>query len=96
MYNNISEIVNSDLYIANIILQHWDTNKVINFLDEIIRLQKCKYILICNCSTQNEDGYDNVEGGLSVIFYPLNIYNPEIVLKYNTKEVSLITVEMKT
>ena len=62
-------------------LQHWSTSEIVYFLD-----------LICNCATQTEDRYDNIDGGLSCLYYPLKIYNPEIVLKYNTKEVSLITI----
>ena len=65
-------------------------SEIIYFLDQSILLKKCKYILICNCATQIEDRYDNIDVGLSCIYYPLKKYNQEIVLKYNTKEVSLI------
>ena len=56
-----------------------------------------KYILICNCCEQVQDDTD-IETGqwrrLSANYYPLKKYNPSILLKYNTKEVSFINTNI--
>ena len=91
--NNIDEIINCELYIMKDILQHWKLNLVYYFLDTIISKKKCKYILICNCcKNQTSDRFENVDGALNAVFYPLKKYNPEILLEYNTKQVCLITI----
>ena len=92
IFNEWQNIIPTDLCIIKDVLQHWRTSEIIYFLDQIILLKKCKYILICNCATQSEDRFNDIDGGLSCIYYPLKKYNPEIVLKYKTKEVSLINV----
>ena len=73
-------------------LQHWKLNYIYTFLDSIIKLKKCQYILICNCCPQVEDRIDNIDGGLSANFYPLKKYNAKIIFKYNTKEISVKTI----
>ena len=93
-FTRYNDIIECDLIILKDVLQHWRTTQIIYFLNKIIELKKAKYILICNCYVnQKNDRYENTEGALSAEFFPLKNYNPEILLRYNTKEVSLITVD---
>jgi hypothetical protein len=93
-FSNYNAIIESDLIILKDVLQHWKTSHIIEFLDKITELKKTKYILICNCYVNQKcDRYVDSDGALSAEFFPLKKYIPKILLRYNTKEVSLITVD---
>ena len=93
-FSNYNDIIESDLIILKDVLQHWKTTQIIYFLDKIIELKKAKYILICNCYVNQKcDRYVDSDGALCAEFFPLKKYTPKILLRYNTKEVSLITVD---
>jgi hypothetical protein len=69
-------------------------DEIYTFLDYLVTNKTFKYILICNCCNQTKDNPDN-EGRstpLSIDFLPLKKYNPVKLYKYNTKEVSVITI----
>ena len=91
-------IDNGDLCILKDVLQHWSLENITLFLDYLVESGKFKYILICNCSWQTEDNL-NINNGefrcLSSNYFPLKKYKPEILLNYNTKEVSLISLPIK-
>jgi hypothetical protein len=95
-YNNREQIISGDLCIIKDVLQHWSVKDIHIFLNYIINKKLFKFILIINCCNQfndyNEDS-KNITGGwyqLSGNYKPLKLYNPTIIYKYNTKEVSLI------
>ena len=94
IFNEWSQIKSADLCILKDVLQHWRTSDIYTFLDAIILSKKFKYILICNCCDQEANNVDlYVTGGfrkLSADFFPLARYDPIILYKYCTKEVSLI------
>jgi mannosyltransferase OCH1-like enzyme len=97
-FNNKEDIIDCDLYILKDILQHWSINDITMFLDYLINHKVFKYILITNCSYQTNDNVDINTGNfrpLSADYLPLKKYNPEILYKYNTKEVSVIRYEKK-
>jgi hypothetical protein len=93
--NSKENIIDGDLCILKDVLQHWSLEHIYNLLDYLISNKRFKYILICNCSNQRIDNIDIQTGGirdLSCDYYPLKKYNPVKLLKYHTKEVSLITI----
>ena len=93
-FSNYNNIIESGLIILKDVLQHWKTTQIIYFLDKIIELKKAKYILICNCYVNQKcDRFVDSDGALCAEFFPLKKYTPKILLRYNTKEVSLITVD---
>ena len=78
-------------------MQHWSLEKINIFLQYIIESKKFKYILITNCCNQVTDNTDILIGAfrpLSCNFYPLKKYNPIKLYNYNTKEVSLIQLDV--
>lgn len=82
----------ADLLILKDVLQHWDDESIIEFMETVIT--DFKYILITN----SPGGYKNITTGetrgLSALEYPLNKYNPKILRVIKTtelKEVSLIS-----
>ena len=79
-----------DLLILKDVLQHWNNQEIVEFLDHVT--PNFKYILITNSRTQSEDWQDgeNRNRPLSCKFYPLKKFKPETVLIYGEKEVSLI------
>lgn len=92
-YNKKEDIVGGDMCILKDVIQHWSTSCIYNFLDYLISSKKFKYILICNCCNQTCNNTDIKVGQwrqLNSKFLPLSKYNPEVVYKYNTKEVCLI------
>jgi hypothetical protein len=92
-YNNKEKILEGDLCIIKDVIQHWSLAHIYNFLDYLVECKKFKYILICNCSDQQQDNTDIVNGGwrqLSCNFFPLKKYNTVKLFNYHTKEVSLI------
>jgi len=93
--NNKESIVGGDLCILKDVLQHWSLDNIYNFLDYLVEQKKFKYIVICNCDYQTQDNTDIQTGKfrpLSCRFLPLRKYNPTKVYNYNTKEVSVITL----
>lgn len=95
-----NEIESADLCIIKDVLQHWMLKDIYALLDCLTETKKFKYILIINCcdQTKNYTSIDdnNFQTGdwrkLSARFLPLSKYKPKIVLNYNTKEVSLISL----
>lgn len=93
------EIQSSDLCIIKDVLQHWMLKDIYYLLDKLIENNKFKYIMIINCCDQKHDYNDSNDISfktgewrkLSANFLPLSKYNPRIIFKYKTKEVSLIT-----
>jgi hypothetical protein len=82
-----------DLCILKDVLQHWSNENIHTFLDYLVDCKKFQYILICNCCNQIQDNLDIPDGRtrqLSCDLLPLKKYDPIRVLRYNTKEVSLI------
>lgn len=90
--SNIDSIESADLCILKDVLQHWTMDEIYSFLDKLTTSNKFKYILICNCCAQTHDNPDNPNRStpLSANYLPLKKYNPTIVMKYKTKEISLI------
>ena len=96
--DDFNTIPNADLYIIKDVLQHWETEHIDVFLDNLVKLKKFKYILISNNANQNDDNADlkhffGYGRGLSAKFLPLKKYNAEIVLEYyadEKKEISII------
>ena len=94
-------IVPAELCILKDVIQHWPTADIIAFLDYLIESKKFKYILLCNCFIGNPENTathrtDIKPGGFSSLSsqtYPLNKYNMEVVYRWDTKEVSLITIK---
>jgi SAM-dependent methyltransferase len=94
IFNEWDKIAPADVCILKDVLQHWRTADIYTFLDAIVLSKKFKYIIICNCCDQVENNVDlYVTGGfrkLSANFFPLQRYDPIILYKYHTKEISLI------
>lgn len=82
-----------DLIILKDVLQHWDNLNIIDFINDIISRKKYKYILIINGKGHSEDRNINnryMYAKLDADNYPLNLWNPKVVLNYRFKQVSLI------
>ena len=96
-FKNKENIPNADLFIIKDVLQHWPNFYIYSFLDYLVSSNKTKNIIIVNSFQQEfeeEDIYKIGEWrGLSAIFLPLKKYNPEILLNYNDKEISIINVD---
>jgi hypothetical protein len=91
--NNKENIINSDLCILKDVIQHWSLDNIYNLLDYLVESKKFKYILICNCSFQETDNTNTINGGgrpLSCDYFPLKKYNPTKLYNYNTKEICVI------
>jgi hypothetical protein len=96
-YNNKEKIKYGELCILKDVLQHWSLDKINIFLQYIIESKKFKYILITNCCNQLTDNTDILVGEfrhLSCNFLPLKKYNPIKIYNYDTKEVSLIQLNV--
>ena len=96
-YSNKESIVKADLCILKDVIQHWPLEHIYTFLDFLVTHKPFKYILLCNCSRQMQHNTTIEIGGgrpLSAMFYPLKRYNPEILYRYNTKEVSVIDTSL--
>jgi hypothetical protein len=91
-FTDLQEIPPGDLCILKDVLQHWSNRDITVFLDRLIRSKKFRWILICNCAQQKrvktiKTGYHRQ---LSSAFRPLCLFNPTILFRYETKEVSII------
>ena len=94
--NNIDKIQSADLCIIKDVLMHWPLEYIYSFLDSIISSKKYKHIMLINCAWQKRDNTTIKMGQhrpLSMNFLPLKKYAPTLLLKYNAKEVLLITVD---
>jgi hypothetical protein len=93
-------INNADLCIIKDVLQHLPNDTIIKFMDYITKSNKFKYILLINCyntTPENTKDYrkDILMGefsSLSALKYPLTKYGSRVIYKWDTKEVSLITL----
>ncbi len=84
-----------DLIILKDVLQHWETNQIEDFLDDIVKRGNFKFILLVNSYQQsqlhdrninNRYKYDKLDASLT----PLRKYNPKILFYYQYKQISLI------
>jgi len=95
-----TRINNADLCIIKDVLQHLPNKTIVDFLNYIIKSNKFKYILLINCyNTTPENTKDyrkDIKLGefssLSALRYPLNKYGAKILYKWDTKEISIITL----
>ncbi|AEQ32808.1 class I SAM-dependent methyltransferase [Megavirus chiliensis] len=89
--NNADLVENTDMIILKDVVQHWPTKIIIKVLN--ILKTKTKYILLTNCCHQ-QDPLQNIKLGeyrpLSYKMYPLKIFKPIFIKKYNSKEILLI------
>ena len=84
----------ADLCILKDVLQHWSTDEIYEFLDDIVASKRYSYILICNCSKQKKNNKDirtGLQRQLSAALLPLKRYAAVPVFTYKTKEVSIIS-----
>jgi hypothetical protein len=92
VFSNVEEVPPGDLCILKDVLQHWSNQDITGFLESLIRSKKFRWILICNCAQQKH--VKNIKTGyhrqLSSAFRPLSLFNPTVLFRYETKEVSLI------
>jgi hypothetical protein len=92
VFSNVEEVPPGDLCILKDVLQHWSNQDITVFLDRLIQSRKFRWILICNCARQKR--VKNIKTGyhrqLSISFRPLSLFNPTVLFRYETKEVSLI------
>jgi len=93
-FNKKESIIKGDLCILKDVLQHWKMDEIYTFLDYLVDNKLFKYIFICNCCKQTEDNpkNDHRSTPLSINFFPLKKYNPIKLYNYNTKEVSVISI----
>lgn len=90
------EIISGNLCILKDVLQHWSTDDIYIFLDYLIETKKFNYILITNCSHQHSVDREINTGEyrpLTCEELPLKKYGAVKQIIWDTKEVSLITVE---
>lgn len=93
--NNKEDIADGELCIIKDVLQHWSLNNIYTFLDYLIDTEKFKTIMIVNCSQQIQDNPDINDGEwrpLSCNFLPLSKYGGKTLFKWDTKELSVITI----
>ena len=93
--NKKEEIIAGDLCIIKDVLQHWSLKNIYKLLDFLVYTKRFKYILITNCCNQLVDNTDIPDGSwreLGSKYFPLKKYEPIVLYKYHTKEVSLIKV----
>lgn len=94
-YNNMDQIPFCDLIILKDVLSYWSNECIINLLTYIVNKRLCKYILITNCCYQQHDNLDVDLGHfrpLNSQMSPLKDFGAVSLLKYRTKEVSLISL----
>ena len=95
-FHHRESIQHGDLCILKDVLQHWSVANITTFLDYLIEHKKFKYIWICNCCEQPRDNTDISNGGfrpLSCDYLPLKKYGATKIIKYHSKEVSVIQVD---
>jgi len=92
-YENLPK--NCDLVILKDILQHWNNEEIISFMDKLTS-ENHKYILIVNnykdSKNENRDINNRYHyAKIDAKKYPLNKYKPLVILKYKFKQVSIIS-----
>lgn len=86
---------NCDLVILKDILQHWDNDNIVKFMDRLTSEGQHKLILVVN-NFKNADGEERSIDNryhyakLDASKYPLIKYNPQILGYYKFKQVALI------
>lgn len=94
-YTEKESIKSADLCIVKDVLQHWPLRNIRTFMDYIVKSNKFKYILVCNCAKDAQDDIDIDIGEfrpLSADKSPLNTYNLNKVYEWDTKEVSILKI----
>ena len=91
---DLDEVKPADVCILKDVLQHLLLVDIYQLLDKIVASKKFKYVFISNCSHQKSDDPELPQclcRDLSADFLPLKKYKARVMLRYRTKEVSLIT-----
>lgn len=94
---DINQIPNGDLYIIKDVLQHWPDDKVLFFINTCKEYKKTNKLLITNCYQLNLN--KNIEkNGKEMRALPssheiFKNFKIESLLKYNTKETILCSLE---
>ena len=84
-----------DLIILKDILQHWDNENIVKFMDLLVK-QGHKYIILVN-GYKDANGKDRTINNrykyakIDCTQEPLNKYNPEVLFTYRFKQVALIS-----
>lgn len=92
LINEDTELETADLLIIKDVFQHWNNEKILNFLPQ---LKKFKYVLITNCGDLPKAINVEIENGG---FHPLDLSAPPFVLKgkyvfsFRTRPVTLRNV----
>lgn len=95
----VSEIRDAELYILKDVLQHWSSERISRFLQELLATkERLRFVLLCNCAEPEDWPEDDIrDGGWRPLFAarpPLSAFGPEVLLKFrslpNMKEVSLL------
>jgi 2-polyprenyl-3-methyl-5-hydroxy-6-metoxy-1,4-benzoquinol methylase len=88
-----------DLVIIKDVLQHWDDETIITFMDKLLQ-QGHKQIMIINTAFSNFKKNDDEPRSIKNRYHyckldatkaPLNRYNPTILATYKFKQISIIT-----
>lgn len=93
---DMDQVVSADVCILKDVLQHLLLVDIYQLLDKLVESKKFKYIIICNCSHQKADNPELPQWycrDLSADFLPLKKYNARVMLRYRTKELSIVTVD---
>jgi hypothetical protein len=93
---NVDHIPKADLCVIKDVLQHWPSENVRSWLQTVIEKKLFKYILITNCVHQPRQDRGCPLGDyvpLSPDMTPLNEFKSEVLLAYDTKKTSLITID---
>lgn len=95
----VEDIREADLYILKDVLQHWSSDRVTHFLQEVLRTKtRLKVLLLCNCAEPEDWPEDDIcDGGWRPLLAarpPLCSFQPKVVLRFaslpNRKEVCVI------
>lgn len=96
---SINEIKDAELYILKDVLQHWSSQRISSFLNELLASKpSLKFVLICNCAEPHDwPENDILDGGWRPLLAsrpPLQEFHPTVLLHFpslpNLKEVCLI------
>jgi hypothetical protein len=93
IFNDREKLVGGDMCILKDVIQHWNNRDLNTMLQYLCESRKYKYILICNCCSQNYDDEDTSIGGFRALtskMSPLKKYGARMLFKYNKKEVCYI------
>lgn len=95
---HVENLAAAELYILKDVLQHWSSERIEEFLHELLAKPGLRFVLVCNCASPVDWPVDNiVDGGWRPLFAsrpPLLQFAPEVLMRYpsmpNEKEVCLI------